>query len=356
MKNIIFERLQKGKFVLIAEIGVNFYDIAKKLKLSNIDAAKLMIQKAREAGVHAVKFQSYKAEKLATKLSPSYWDLTEEPTISQFELFKKFDSFGFDEFKILSNFADEIGIEFLSTAFDFESVDYLYELLNVYKISSSDLNNLPFVEYQAKKQKPIIISTGASNEDEIDRTISLIRRINNQPLAVLHCVLEYPTPIKNANLNKIISLKNKYPNLYIGYSDHTKPDQNYDILTTAYNLGAQIIEKHFTLDKNIYGNDHFHSMDHMDSKKLIEKIDLINLIRGDYSLNYNPSELNSRLNARRSIVSKCFIEKGTKITPEMITFKRPGNGIPPSEMNKVIEKKPKNDIFADTTITYEMIE
>lgn len=356
MKNIIFERLQHGKFVLIAEIGVNFFDIAKILKVSDVDAAKFMIRKAKEAGVHAVKFQSYKAETLATKLSPSYWDLTEEPTSSQFELFKKFDSFGFKEFKTLSDFSDEIGIEFLSTAFDFDSVDYLDELQNVFKISSSDLNNLPFVEYQAKKQKPIIISTGASTEEEIDRTISLIRKINNKPLAVLHCVLEYPTPLQNANLNKIISLKHKYPNLFIGYSDHTKPDLNYEILTTAYNLGAQIIEKHFTLDKNIYGNDHFHSMDDKDSKNIIEKINLINLIRGNYSLNYNSTESNSRLNARRSIVSKFLIKKGTKITSEMITFKRPGSGIPPSEINNVIEKKANNDILPDTTITYEMIE
>jgi N-acetylneuraminate synthase len=169
MNNIIMSRLADNKFVLIAEIGVNYYDIAKKLEISNIDAAKFMIKKAKDAGIHAVKFQTYKAGTLTVKNSPSYWDTSEEPTTSQYELFKKFDSFGYDEYKQLSDYCNEINIEFLSTAFDIESADYLFELMNVYKISSSDLNNLPFIEYQAKKNKPIILSVGASTLEEIGR-------------------------------------------------------------------------------------------------------------------------------------------------------------------------------------------
>ena len=185
----IIERAKKGQFVLIAEIGVNYYDIARKLNLSLMDAAKLMVKEAKNAGIHAVKFQSYKAGTLAAKASPSYWDTSEEPTTSQYELFQKFDSFGKEEYLELKKYCDSLDIEFLSTAFDLDSADYLDDMMDVYKISSSDLNNLPFVEYQAKKGKPMLISVGASNEDEITRTLKLVRSVNNQPIALLHCVL-----------------------------------------------------------------------------------------------------------------------------------------------------------------------
>ena len=185
----IIDRALAGKFVLIAEIGVNYYDIATKFDISLMDAAKLMIKEAKDAGIHAVKFQSYKAGTLAAKASPSYWDTTEEPTTSQYELFQKFDHFGEAEYRELKDFCDKLGIEFLSTAFDLASADYLDSMMDVYKISSSDLNNLPFVEYQARKGKPMLISVGASNEDEITRTLSLVRSVNDQSIALLHCVL-----------------------------------------------------------------------------------------------------------------------------------------------------------------------
>lgn len=154
--NIVEERLKNGQFVLIAEIGVNYYDIAKKLNITPMEAAKMMVLEARNAGVHACKFQTYKAETLASKNSPSYWDTTEEKTTSQYQLFKKFDAFGVKEYRELKEFCDQIGIEFCSTPFDFESADYLEPLMNFYKISSSDLSNLPFIAYIAKKNKPII--------------------------------------------------------------------------------------------------------------------------------------------------------------------------------------------------------
>ena len=196
MESVIMKRLREGKFVLIAEIGVNYYDIAKQRGLSDLDAAKLMIEEAAKAGIHAAKFQTYKAETLAAKESPYYWDITEEPTRSQYELFKKFDSFGYAEYKELKQYCDKCGIEFLSTAFDLESADYLDELMNVYKISSSDLSNIPFIEYQARKGKPILLSVGASNEDEIERAVAAIRKNSSAPVTLLHCVLEYPTPLE----------------------------------------------------------------------------------------------------------------------------------------------------------------
>ena len=151
MQQVILNSMKTGKFVLIAEVGVNYYDIAKERGITPMEAAKLMVKEAHDAGIHAVKFQTYKAETLAAKQSPYYWDITEEPTRSQFELFQKFDSFGEAEYKELADYCDEIGIEFCSTAFDFESADYLDKMMNVYKISSSDLTNIPFIEHQAKK-------------------------------------------------------------------------------------------------------------------------------------------------------------------------------------------------------------
>ena len=355
MINIIEKRIKEGSFVLIAEIGVNYYDIATKEKITPIDAAKLMVLKAKKAGIHAVKFQTYKAETLASKDSPSYWDTTEETETSQYSLFKKFDSFGQKEYKELSEYCEEVGMEFLSTAFDNESADYLYDLMNVYKVSSSDLNNIAFIEYQAKKNKPMILSVGASNRDEIDSAISVIRKYNDKPIAIMHCVLEYPTPYAHANLNKIVSLKKEYSDCIIGYSDHTKPDLNYEIIQTAYNLGAQIIEKHFTLDKLLMGNDHYHSMDENDAKNIIEKISNIDKIRGSYELKCLESEAIARSNARRSIVARMDIGAGTVITNDMLTYKRPGNGIHANDYKQVIGKKAMVDIKEDTILQWEMI-
>lgn len=355
----IIDRIINNKFVLIAEVGVNYYDIATKEGISNMDAAKLMIREAKKAGIHAVKFQTYKAETLAAADSPYYWDINEEPTRSQRELFKKFDSFGYEEYCELKKYCDELEIEFFSTAFDYESADYLNNLMDVYKISSSDLSNLPFIEYQAKKNKPILLSVGASNEEEIDLAIKTIRKVNDKPLVLMHCVLEYPTPYEHANLNKIITLKekfsNKYEKIYIGYSDHTKPDKDYEVIKTAYNLGAITIEKHYTLDKTLKGNDHYHGMDPIDAQKIISAIENINSIRGKYELKVLESEQKSRRNARRSIVSSKEIKAGETITADKLTYKRPGTGISPQKINEVIGKVAKIDIKEDTILQPEMI-
>ncbi|PFA66940.1 acetylneuraminic acid synthetase [Bacillus sp. AFS015802] len=350
MVSKIITRAEEGKFVLIAEIGVNYYDIAKKMEITVMDAAKLMIKEAKEAGIHAVKFQTYKAETLAAKESPSYWDTKEEATTSQYELFKKYDCLSYNEYKELAEYCHDLDIEFLSTAFDIESADYLNELMNVYKISSSDLNNLPFVAYQAKKNKPILLSVGASDEEEIEETIKTIRKYNNEPIVLLHCVLEYPTPYNHANLNKIVSLKNKYPELIIGYSDHTKPDINGDVIKTAYNLGALVVEKHFTLDKLLPGNDHYHAMAPEDAKTITNGIAFIEQLRGSYEIGFNETELAARKNARRSLVTAHAVKMGEVITENKLTFKRPGTGISPRDINNVIGKVAKEDIPEDTIL------
>jgi N-acetylneuraminate synthase len=356
MGTVIENRIKDNKFVLIAEIGVNYYDIAMKKCISPMTAAKLMIKEAAISGVHAVKFQSYKAETLAAKESPYYWDIKEEPTDSQYKLFKKFDSFGKKEYAELTEYSKEQGVEFLSTAFDIESADYLHPLMNVYKISSSDLNNLPFVKYQAKKNKPIILSVGASNEDEIIRTVNLIRKYNDKLLVLMHCVLEYPTPYQHANLNKIVSLSKRFPDLVIGYSDHTKPNEGFEILKTAYNLGATVIEKHFTLDKTLKGNDHYHAMDPSDVKGIIKAIDYADYIRGDGRLCCLESEKNARENARRSLVAAIDIPVGTVITEDMMTWKRPGTGITVDCLDKILGKKATVYIERDMIINYKMIQ
>ena len=265
---------------LIAEIGVNFYDIADKENISYMDAAKLMIDEASECGVNAVKFQSYKANTIASKDSPAYWDLSEEPTTSQYELFKKFDKFGEEEYRQLADYCKSKNIMFLSTPFDFESADYLDEFMDIYKISSSDLTNIPFIKHIASKNKPILLSTGASTLNEIKNAVRAIEEISTVDIAIMHCVLSYPTAYEDANLSMIKDLAENFQDYEIGYSDHTKPDDNMLVLITAYNYGADIIEKHFTLDKTLKGNDHYHAMDPHDVRKFKEHVRFINKLKG----------------------------------------------------------------------------
>lgn len=356
MNSQMVNRIIKGKFTLLAEIGVNYYDVANKLNISLIEAAKLMVLSAANAGVHGVKFQSYKANKLASKFSPSYWDTSEETTTSQYDLFKKYDLFGYREYKEISDYCKQIGIEFCSTPFDFESVDYLNEIMSVYKISSSDLNNLPFIKYIAQKNKPIFLSVGASNEDEINEALDVIREYNDSPITLLHCVLEYPTPYGHANVKKISALRKRYPNVTIGYSDHTKPDPNCDVIKTAYLLGANLIEKHFTIDKSLSGNDHYHAMDPSDVRNIVDGIKFINNIMGDGKLKCLPSEELARQNARRSIVATRNIKKGELITHSAIDFKRPGTGVPPKYIDDVIGRKAAINIVEDTILHFDMLE
>lgn len=341
---------------LIGEIGVNFYDIAKKENITPMDAAKLMIKEAKNAGIDAVKFQTYKAEKIASRNSPAYWDLDEEPTTSQFELFKKFDSFGSEEYRELAEYCREVGIMFLSTPFDFEAIDFLDDLMDVYKISSSDLTNIPFIKAIALKNKPIILSTGASTLKEIKEAVNAIEEVSNVDIGLMHCVLSYPTKDEDANLLMIKDIKEQFEGYDIGYSDHTKPDDKMLILTTAYLYGANIIEKHFTLDKTLTGNDHYHAMDVKDVKTFNENIELINKIKGKKVKQPLVCESSSRKEARRSIVASKDIKKGEKITKDNITFKRPGTGISPSKVDEIIGMNANEDIAEDTLLTYEMLE
>lgn len=340
---------------LIGEIGANFYDIAVKENISNMEAAKLMIREAKECGIDAVKFQSYKAESIALKDSPAYWDLSEEPTTSQFELFKKYDEFGEKEYSQLSEYCDEIGIMFLSTPFDFESVDYLDNLMSVYKVSSSDLTNIPFIQYIATKNKPILLSTGASTLNEIKQAVNAIEEVSNVKIAIMHSVLSYPTSYNDANLLMIKDLSENFSEYEVGYSDHTKPDENMLVLTNAFNYGANIIEKHFTLDKTLKGNDHYHSMDPDDVKIFRKSVGFSSKLNGKKNKQPLICESSARREARRSIVASKDIDVDQIITMEMLTFKRPGTGISPSRFNDIVGKKATCHIKKDSVIDYDMI-
>ena len=352
-----YDVIESQGYYLIAEIGVNYYEIAEKNSITPLEGAKLMIKEASKAGADAVKFQTYKAESLVRIDSPGSWDRNDIPIETQYELFKLYDHFGPSEYKELSLCCIDNGIEFMSTPFDSDSVDYLDEYMNVYKISSSDISNIPLMTQIAKKNKPIIMSVGASDVDEIDAAVQLISKYNNNKLTILHCVLEYPTPYIHASLAKIKSLVKRYPNAIIGYSDHTKPDSNMDVLKAAYLYGAKVIEKHFTLDKNIKKrNDHFHSMDPSDLAKAKAGIEFLKTISGQSELRCLDSEKKTRDSVRRSAVASFDIGKGSELSQEMLVFKRPGNGLSPKEIEQILGKKATKDIKKDDVIELDWFE
>jgi len=331
---------------IIAEAGVNHE--------GSMELAKRLIDEAKEAGADAIKFQSYRAETLASKYSPAYWDTTKEPTASQYELFKKYDKFWKKEYEELKTYCDKVGIEFLSTPFDFESAKFLNDLVPAFKIASADITNKPFIEYICQFGKPIILSTGAAYLWEIEEAVSWIEKYGN-PLALLHCVLNYPTKEEDANLGMILDLKRKFPDKIIGYSDHTFPN-DMKVLEIAVLLGAQIIEKHFTFDKTLPGNDHYHAMDKKDLKLFKRNLERIFKIIGEFKKHPLLSEEISRKNARRSIVAKNFIPKGKIIQKEDLIFKRPAYGISPKFLEEVIGKRARRDIKEDEILKWEMLE
>lgn len=340
---------------IVAEIGVNFYDTAKLRNVSPLDEAKRYIDEAKKAGIDTVKFQSYKASTIASKNSPAYWDTTKESTKSQYELFCKFDSFGEAEYRELCRYCKDVGIDFMSTPFDYASADYLNELVDIYKISSSDLSNIPFIRHIAKKGKPIFLSVGASYLFEVEQAVQAIKEEGCNDITLLHCVLSYPCKNENANLNIITTLKRIFPELRIGYSDHTLPDETMTILTTAYLLGAEVIEKHFTLDKSLPGNDHYHAGDPSDFKKAVDNFKLIETILGQSEKTVLPCEIVPRREARRSLVLARDMKKGEIIAESDLIAKRPGTGISPAVSEVVIGRKMKEDAPEDTVLTWDMI-
>lgn len=331
---------------IIAEAGVNHEGC--------MDTAKRLIEEAKEGGADAIKFQTYKANTIASKDSPAYWDTTKEPTKSQYELFTKNDKFWKSEMIELKKYCDTIDIEFMSTPFDIESATFLNDLMSVFKISSSDLTNKPFIEFICDFNKPIILSTGASNLAEITESVSWIEKKGNQ-LALLHCVLNYPTPDINANLGMIFDSKNKFSDKIIGYSDHTLP-KDMKVCELATLLGSVIIEKHFTHDKTLPGNDHYHAMDKDDLKTFKSNLNKTFEILGNFKVQALEEEESARLNARRSLVALQSISHGQKIRKENLTFKRPAHGISPKYIDEIVGKVALVDISEDDVLKWHMFK
>ena len=229
------------------------------------------------------------------------------------------------------------------------------EIMDIFKISSSDITNLPFLEYIARKRKPIILSVGASNMMEVEQAVSLILESGCPELSLLHCVLSYTCNNEDANLNVIKHLKRVYPELKIGYSDHTVSDEDMLILTTAYLYGAEIIEKHFTLNKELQGNDHYHAGDPEDFKKFIHNLELINIISGSEQKRVFACEQIPRREARRSLVIGQDMKAGEMITRDKLTAKRPGKGVSPQYLDIVEGKTLLQDAKEDTILTWDMV-
>ena len=348
--NDIFYGVERDSSILIppyviAEAGVNHE--------GDMSLARRLIDEAAEAGANAIKFQTYKAGMLASKNSPSYWDTTKEPTKSQFELFSKYDKFWKPEYEELKKQCDIVDIEFMSTPFDLESACFLSDLVDVFKISSSDITNKPFIKTIAGYGKPIILSTGASSNDEISEALEWIG-LGKIPVALLHCVLNYPTLDGDSHLGMILGLRKQFPNVIVGYSDHTMPG-NMKNLEIATLLGAQIIEKHFTHDKSLPGNDHYHAMDKNDLRAFFTRIEGVQAIIGQQEKEILDIEQSARLNARRSLVARRQITQGSAVSEADLTWKRPAHGVSPKYFDEVVGRIAAVTIEEDDIITWDML-
>jgi len=322
--------------------------------MCQIDLAMEMIDSAADAGADAIKFQTYKAEKIVTANAVAFWG---DERISQLEYYKRLDRFGKKEYAKLLSYAQEKGMIAFSSPFDAESAEMLAELdMPLFKIASCDVPNLTHLRHIASLGKPIILSTGASTADEIDRAVETIFGEGNYQLMLLACTLSYPTKNEDANLLRIRTLAERYPGMIIGLSDHTEPDPHMVIPSIAVALGAKIIEKHYTLDRTMTGSGHFFAVNPNDLRKMVQNIRLTETILGDGSLGVAESEQKAWQSARRSIVAEIAIKKGDKITSEMIGLKRPGGGLSADMTDSIIGKQAKLDIGPDQRITLEMVE
>jgi len=342
---------------IIVDIGVNYYDIAEEQGITPFDAALLMIEQAQKAGADAVKFQTYKAEKLAAVDSPAYWDLNEEPTSSQRELFAKYDSFDQQHYKKLASYCSDLKIEFMTTAFDTDSVAIVNPLVSRHKIASADITNIELLEAVGASKKPVLLSTGASNITEINQAVSILQKAGASGITLLHCVLNYPTAIEQAKLWKIKALRSKYPALKVGYSDHTRYCP--EILTTAWILGAVVIEKHFTLNRSLKGNDHYHAAEPSDIAALLSIFNRISAGIGREETNWHgPAEDKARRYARRGVYLVKDIIAGNPIKGEDVAFLRPqAEGITPVEWASFLKagKRYGCDLKAGTLVTDSVI-
>ncbi|CAM3456217.1 N-acetylneuraminate synthase family protein [Helicobacter labetoulli] len=307
----------------------------------DINEAKAMCNVAKAMGCDCVKFQSWTAESIYSK---THYE--KSPMSKRF-----FDKFSLDEEKLgeVSKYCKSIGIDFASTPYSNKEADFLVDYCRVpfIKVASMDLDNYQFLEYIGQKGCPIILSTGMGECDEIKKAVEILDSTGNKNIAVLHCVSIYPTNIEDINLNNIVGLRDMIPHHPIGFSDHTKGNE---CAIASIALGACIVEKHLTLDSSKIGMDNQMATEPEEFKDLVRKCKSIQKSLGSFERKVSQDELEQRIKMRRSIVATQDLRVGDKIKPEHLCAKRPGNGISPSHISKIIGKKLIRDVKADTLI------
>lgn len=328
------------KVTIIAEAGVNHN--------GDIGLAHQMIDAAKKAGADIIKFQTAKPELVISKFAEKadYQKVTTGTNESQLEMCRKI-HLKFEDYVELKKHCEEVGISFLSTPFDLPSIEFLSELgCELWKIPSGEITNMPYLIKIAKTGKPVLLSTGMCTLQEIRTTVDLLKANGCGEITLLQCTTEYPAPYDEVNLNTLSTLKNEF-NCSVGFSDHTK---GIVVPLAAVAMGAEVIEKHFTLDKNMTGPDHKASIEPDELKALVDGIRIIELAKGSAEKNPTPSEIKNRDIARKSIVAARDIKCGEQFTEENITSKRPGNGISPMKWNEVIGKTASRDFIEDELI------
>jgi len=327
----------KQTFV-VAETGGNYNGC--------FETAVELVRKAAESRADAVKFQVYRAEGIVTKAAPSHVpSLTGSK--SQFERYKSLE-FSKEQYQELAHLAKQLGVVFLSSVFDEECADMMEEFVPAFKIASGDVTNLPLIRHVAKKGKPVILSTGMASIEEIREAI---KELPKNRLVLLHCVSRYPTPVEIANLRTIPFLREEF-GVPVGYSDHTL---GAIACIVAVALGAVIIEKHFTLDKNQQIGDHRLSADPQDFKQMVDDIREVEKALGRYAKQLDAAEVEMRKLARRSLVARDNIPQGAILTKEMLIPLRPATGISPSLIDQVVGKRTARAIKKDAPLVQEDI-
>jgi N-acetylneuraminate synthase/N,N'-diacetyllegionaminate synthase len=327
-----------NKVLIIAEAGVNHN--------GSLENAKKLILAGAEAGVDYVKFQTFKANKLVSKDAEKadYQKInTKDENTSQFEMLKKLEMPEFWHHELIK-YAASLNVKFLSTGFDEESIDFLDTIkIDLFKIPSGEITNKPFLEHIAKKNKPIIVSTGMANIDEVRAAIEVLQNngIEKNSITILHCNTEYPTPMLDVNLKAMLSLEEEFQ-VNIGYSDHTL---GIEVPIAAVALGATVIEKHFTLDKNMEGPDHKASLDPLELKQMVNSIRNVEMaLSGSGIKEPSTSEFKNIQIARKSIHTNKSLSKGQTLGREDLIMMRPGDGISPMEVDFFVNKKVAYDL------------
>jgi len=342
----LWARLRSGKPFFIAEAGVNH--------LGSLELGERLIREAAEAGAHAIKFQSYKASNLCTKDAPRFWDWEGEieEDGSQFDSYSHLDSFGEAEHAELKRMCDEYDIEFMSTPFDDDATDYLDRVgINAYKIASCDVTNHPLLKHVGSKRKIVMLSTGAASLKDIQEAVDVLEKAGTDKIVIMHCNLKYPTDPDQINLSMIKSIQERFGDGYAyGLSDHTMT-----VETPAFSLmlGANIVEKHYTVDKTLDKSaDHWLSVDPGQVKEIVRLMDLSHTMLGTSEIKKcTESEERAKLYARRSVVSLRPIKAGEIFTVENIGCKRPGTGISPKMFENILGTAAAQDIEDDTLLT-----